>query len=85
MFGLLIPSSATDPSGNGTCVDDKFEAKDQRKRQKLEQSAKGLVGELAFVLKMTLKETASRIQKSLGNASKINRSVLVALANASED
>ena len=64
---------------------DKFEAKDQRKRQMLERSAKGLVGELAFVFKTTLKETAARVQKSLGNASKINPSVLVALAHASED
>lgn len=64
---------------------DKFEAKDQRKRQILERSAKGLVGELAFVFKITLKETAVRVQKSLGDTSKINPSVLVALAHASED
>jgi len=64
---------------------DKFEAKDQRKRQMLERSARGLVGELAFVFKITLKETAARVQKSLGNTSKINPSVLVALAHAGED
>ena len=64
---------------------EKFEGQDQRKRQMLERSAKGLVGELAFVFKITLKETASRIQKSLGNASKINPSVLMALSEAGED
>ncbi len=62
-----------------------FEAQDQKKRQRLDRSAKGLVGELAFVFKMTLKETAARIQKSLGTASKINPLVLVALAHSSED
>ena len=64
---------------------DKFEAKDQRKRQALERSAKGLVGELAFVFNVTLKETAARVQKSLGSVAKINPSVLTALANACED
>lgn len=64
---------------------DKFEIKDQRKRQALERSAKGLVGELAFVFKTTPKEIAAMVQKSLGSVSKINRSVLVALAHASED
>lgn len=62
-----------------------LEVKDQRKRQVLERSAKGLVRELAFVFKMTLKETAARIRKSLGDAPKINPSVLVALVHASED
>ena len=51
----------------------------------LERSAKGLVGELAFVFKSTLKEAATKVQKSLGNTSKINPLVLVALAHASED
>ena len=63
---------------------EKFEAQDQRKRQLLERSAKGLVGELALVFKITLKETAARVQKSLGNTSKINPSVLVALAHAGD-
>ncbi len=62
-----------------------FEAQDQKKRQRLDRSAKGLVGELAFVFKIPLKETAARIQKSLGSASKINPLVLVALAHSSED
>lgn len=64
---------------------DKFEAKDQRKRQMLERSAKGLVGELAFVFKSTMKEAAVRVRKNLAHTSKINPSVLVALAHASED
>ena len=64
---------------------DKFEAKDQRKRQRLELSAKGLVGELALVFRTTLKEAADIIQKNLGNPSKINPLVLTALAHTSED
>lgn len=63
---------------------DKFEAKDQRKRQALERSARGLVGELSCVFKTTLKKTADRIQKSLGRAN-INPSVLSALTLAGED
>ncbi len=63
---------------------DKFDAKDQRKRQQLERSARGLVGELAVVFRSSLKDTAEKIQKSLGNRSKINPLVLVALAHAGE-
>ena len=64
---------------------DKFEAKDQRKRQALERSAKGLVGELSCVFKLTLKKTADRVLKNLGHTSRINPSVLSALALAGED
>lgn len=64
---------------------DKFEAKDQRKRQALERSAKGLVGELSCVFKITLKKTADRVLKNLGHTSRINPSVLSALALAGED
>ena len=64
---------------------DKFEAKDQKKRQALERSAKGLVGELSCVFKLTLKKTADRIQKNLGRTSRINPSVLSALTLAGED
>lgn len=64
---------------------DKFEAKDQRKRQALERSAKGLVGELSCVFKITLKKTADRVLKNLGHGSRINPSVLSALALAGED
>ena len=66
-------------------ANDKFEAKDQRKRQALERSAKGLVGELSCVFKTSLKKTADRIQKSLGNTAKINPSVISALTLAGED
>lgn len=68
-----------------TFAHDKFEAKDQRKRQALERSAKGLVGELACVFKLTLKKTADRIQKNLGRGPRINPSVLSALTLAGED
>jgi hypothetical protein len=64
---------------------DKFEAKDHRKRQALERSAKGLVGELSCVFKLTLKKTADRVLKNLGHTSRINPSVLSALALAGED
>ncbi len=64
---------------------DSPEIKDTKKRQILERSAKGLVGELAFALKMTMKETATKVQKSLGDASKISPMVLSALAHAGED
>ncbi len=64
---------------------EKFEAKDQRKRQMLERSAKGLVGELAFVFKSSLKETAEKVQSSLGKPSKVNPSVLLALTNAGDE
>lgn len=64
---------------------DKFEAKDQRKRQALERSAKGLVGELSCVFKLTLKKTADRVLKNMGHGSRINPSVLSALALAGED
>lgn len=67
-----------------TFAHDKFEAKDQRKRQALERSVRGLVGELSCVFKTSLKKTADKIQKSLGRAH-INPSVLSALTLAGED
>lgn len=63
---------------------DKFEAKDQRKRQALERSAKGLVGELSCVFKTSLKKTADKVLKNLGT-SRINPLVLSAVALAGED
>lgn len=62
-----------------------MEVKDQRKRQMLERSVKGLVRELSLVFKMTLKDTAALVRKNLGSAPKINQSVLLALTRASED
>ncbi len=63
----------------------KDSVKDARKRQRLERSVKGLAGELAFVLKFTLKEMAVKIQRNLGAISKINPLVLTALANVDKD
>jgi RNA polymerase-interacting CarD/CdnL/TRCF family regulator len=68
-----------------TCVEDKSKVKDQRKRQLLEHSVKGLVGELSFVFNMTLRDTADVIQKNLASSSTINPLVLTALANAGDD
>lgn len=61
------------------------EIKDQRKLQMLRRFAKGLVEELAFVLKISLKEMAMRIRKCLGSISKINPLVLDALERACAD
>ena len=58
--------------------------KDARKRQMIERSARGLVGELAFVLKMTLKEAAGGVRKCLGDPSQVSPTVLTALLHAGE-
>lgn len=63
---------------------EQINARDQRKRQILEHSARGLVGELAYVLKITLSETVDLVRKSLGKISRINPPVLTALAHAGE-
>ncbi len=68
-----------------TCAQDKSDAKDQRKRQMLERSARGLVRELAFVMAITVKETVTRIRRSLAHTSKINPLVLAALTQAVDD
>ena len=68
-----------------SCSQENLEVKDIKKRQMLERSAKSLVRELAFVLKMTLGQTASNIQKCLGNRTRISPFVLTALAHAGED
>lgn len=59
--------------------------KDSRKRQKLEQSVKGLAGELAYIFNITLKQVAVKIQRSLGSVSSINPLVLSALANVGDE
>ncbi len=59
-----------------------FEAKNKRKLQALERSVKGLVGEFAFVFKITAKETAVKIRKCLRGISKINPLVLSMLEEA---
>ncbi len=64
---------------------EKFAARDQRKRQQLEYSAKGLVGELAFVLRVEPREAAEMIQKSLGEGGPNHAPVSLALSRACED
>lgn len=61
---------------------DKLKTRDQRKRQLLEHSVRGLVGELACAFKTPLKETAARIEKSLKKISKPDPLVLAALERA---
>ncbi|MDP3920677.1 MAG: hypothetical protein Q8R76_07735 [Candidatus Omnitrophota bacterium] len=63
---------------------DKLKTRDQRKRQLLEHSIKGLVGELACAFRLSLMETASRIEKSLTKISKVDSLVLAALGRAAE-
>jgi hypothetical protein len=50
----------------------------------LEQSIKGLVGEFAFVFKVTLKEAAAKIEKSLGKLTKTVPLLQTVLTDASE-
>jgi len=64
---------------------DKLKTRDQRKRQLLEHSIKGLVGELSCVFKTHAKGAADKLRKSLGSNSKINPLVLTAFENAVED
>jgi len=56
-------------------------AKEARRRQRVDRAVRGLAGELAFVLKMTLSEIVEKIQKNLGLASDINPLVLAVLAD----
>ncbi len=63
----------------------KSTVRDARKRQMLERSVKGLVGEIAYVFNTTLQETSNRIRKSLGSIPNINPLVLNALAHAGEE
>ena len=65
--------------GSESCS--KNSVKDARKRQQVDRAVQGLTGELAFVLKMTLKEIAGKIQKNLGRIADINPLVLTALTN----
>jgi len=63
----------------------KESVKDARKRQQVDSAVKGLTSELAFVLKMTLKEIAGTIRGNLGRISDINPLVLTALTNVEKD
>lgn len=63
---------------------DRLKTRDQRKRQLLDYSIKGLVGELACVFRLSLKEAAARIEKNLAKLSKNDPLVLAALERATE-
>ena len=62
-----------------------LELRDQRKRQMLERSMKGLVGELAIVFDISCREAAEKVGKSLGKSSKTNPWLVTALAHAGEE
>ena len=66
------------------CCFDKPVGKDQRRRQLLLMSAKGLVCELAFALHISTQEAVALIRKSLEKHCTVNPLVLNALACAAE-
>ena len=66
------------------CCFDKPVGKDQRRRQLLLMSAKGLVCELAFALHISTQEAVALIRKSLERHCTVNPLVLNALACAAE-
>jgi len=68
-----------------TFSEDRLKTRDQRKRQLLESSVKGLVGEFACVFKLSLKETAALIEKKLAKATRNDPIVLAAFGRAAED
>ena len=68
-----------------SCSHEKSEIKDQRKRKALERSAKGLIGELAYVFQIPLKEAAERVRHCLECGSNVNPMVLSALVHATEE
>lgn len=65
--------------------EDKTNARDQRKRKLLESSIKGLVGELSCALNLSVKDTVSRIEKSLSPGVKSDTLVIAALDRAAEE
>ncbi len=64
---------------------DKLKARDQRKRQMLEYSVRGLTGELASAFGVSLKESASRIEKSLSKILKNDSLVFTSLKRVAEN
>lgn len=64
---------------------DKLNPRDQRKRQLMEHSVKGLVGEFSCVLKISLKEAVRKIQQSLGSNTTIHPLLYASLARATEN
>lgn len=64
---------------------EEWQSKDQRRRQKMERSARGLVEELAFVLGESKEEVAAKVKKNLGSSSKLHAAIAVALDLAAKD
>ena len=60
------------------------QATDQRTRQALQRSVRGLIGELAIVLEISLQEAATKVRKNLQCSFKLNPLLLAALSNASD-
>jgi RNA polymerase-interacting CarD/CdnL/TRCF family regulator len=68
-----------------TCSREEFQFKEQRMRTLLHKDATGLVRELAFVFKVSLRDAVTMIQKNLRGTSKLNPAILSALEKASEE
>lgn len=64
--------------------DNKINARDPKKRQSIEYSIKGLVSEVAYVLRITLKDAAGKIRKHLGPDKTMHPLILSAFTNATE-
>ncbi len=64
---------------------DKLNPRDQRKRQLLEHSVRGLVGEFSCVLEISLKEAVRKIEQSLGSNTTIHPLLHASLSRAIEN
>lgn len=64
---------------------EKQKPRGQKSRQILEQSLKGLAGELACVFKITMQEAIRKIQDSLGAVAGLSQSMLASLGQAYDD
>ena len=60
------------------------QAREQRKRQIMQQSLRGLIGELAIVLGISLQEVADKVRKNLEFSFKLNPPILSALSHAAD-
>lgn len=67
------------------CAHDDVQAKEQKRRQTLERAVRGLIPELAFVLKISVTEAVSQVRKCLECAGQIGPLVLSALNNVGRD
>lgn len=67
------------------CCRNENAAKDQRRRQTLERSVRGLTRELAFVFKISLADVVAQVRKNLERTAKINPVMLNCLAQVVED